>query len=126
MVRPAAIVTSLAKPVRRRRRTKGTDLAAKTPSPARRRNDSASSDPIKAAEEVALAAFSSGLRLAAAFGTVAAKTTSLALASLATGADRFSELVRKEALASPRRGSVSSTSKTRGKKAKSRRARKQL
>lgn len=47
-----------------------------------------------------MAAFSSGLRLAAAFGTAAAKTTSLALASLATGADKFSELVKKEALQS--------------------------
>lgn len=47
-----------------------------------------------------MAAFSSGLRLAAAFGSVAAKTTSMALASLATGADKFSELVKKEALSS--------------------------
>jgi hypothetical protein len=47
-----------------------------------------------------MAAFSSGLRLAAAFGTVAAKTASLALASLSTGADTFSELVKKEALRS--------------------------
>ncbi len=60
--------------------------------------DSASKDAIKAAEQVALAAFGSGLRLAAAFGAVAAKTTSLALASLATGADKFSDLVKKEAL----------------------------
>ena len=59
----------------------------------------ASTDSIKAAEEVALNAFGAGLRLAAAFGTVAAKTTSLALASLASGADKFSELVKKEALA---------------------------
>ncbi len=47
-----------------------------------------------------LAAFASGLKLAAAFGTVAAKTTSLALASIATGADKFSELVKQEALRS--------------------------
>jgi hypothetical protein len=60
----------------------------------------ASTDSIKAAEEVALNAFAAGLRLAAAFGTVAAKTTSLALASLASGADKFSDLVKKEALAS--------------------------
>jgi len=59
----------------------------------------ASTDSIRAAEEVALNAFAAGLRLAAAFGTVAAKTTSLALASLASGADKFSELVKKEALA---------------------------
>lgn len=57
---------------------------------------------IKNAEEIALATFGSGLRLAAALGTVAAKTTSLALASLATGADKFSELVRKEAFAPTR------------------------
>src|SRR5881296_4669658 len=56
----------------------------------------ASTDSIKAAEEVALNAFGAGLRLAAAFGTVAAKTTSLALASLASGADKFSELVKEE------------------------------
>ncbi len=49
-----------------------------------------------------MSAFASGLRMAAVFGTVAAKTTSLALASLATGADKFSELVRKEALSSAR------------------------
>src|SRR5713226_9635984 len=64
------------------------------------REISPSKDSIKAAEELALAAFASGLKLAAAFGTVAAKTTSLALASIATGADKFSELVRQEALKS--------------------------
>ncbi len=58
----------------------------------------------KAAEQMALAAFGSGLKLAAAFGTVAAKTTSLALASLATGADKFSEMVKKEALDSSKAG----------------------
>ncbi|HEV2119519.1 MAG TPA: hypothetical protein VGS11_05380 [Candidatus Bathyarchaeia archaeon] len=57
-------------------------------------------DSIKAAEDLALTAFASGLKLAAAFGTVAAKTTSLALASIATGADKFSELVKQEALRS--------------------------
>ncbi len=57
---------------------------------------------IKAAEDVALAAFASGLKLAAAFGSVAAKTTSFALESLATGADKFSDLVRTEAMKSPR------------------------
>jgi hypothetical protein len=61
---------------------------------------SASKESIKAAEDLALAAFASGLKLAAAFGTVAAKTTSLALASIATGADKFSELVKQEALRS--------------------------
>ena len=55
---------------------------------------------------MALSAFASGLRLAAAFGTVAAKTTSLALTSLASGADTFSELVKKEALASSSRKST--------------------
>ena len=73
----------------------------------------ASKDAIKAAEQVALAAFGSGLRLAAAIGTVAAKTTSLALASLATGADRFSELVKKEALGSSKPRRVASTRKVR-------------
>lgn len=47
-----------------------------------------------------MAAFTSGLKLAAAFGTVAAKTAGLALASLASGADKFSELVKEEALKS--------------------------
>jgi hypothetical protein len=47
-----------------------------------------------------MAAFASGLKLAAAFGTVAAKTAGLALSSLATGADKFSELVKQEAMRS--------------------------
>ena len=47
-----------------------------------------------------MAAFASGLKLAAAFGTVAAKTAGLALQSLASGADKFSELVKEEALRS--------------------------
>jgi hypothetical protein len=47
-----------------------------------------------------MTAFASGLKLAAAFGTVAAKTAGLALASLATGADKFSELVKEEAMRS--------------------------
>ncbi len=63
---------------------------------------SASKESIKAAEDLALAAFASGLKLAAAFGTVAAKTTSLALSSIATGADKFSELIKQEALKSQR------------------------
>jgi hypothetical protein len=61
---------------------------------------SASKESIKAAEDLALTAFASGLKLAAAFGTVAAKTTSLALASIATGADKFSELIRQESMRS--------------------------
>ncbi len=65
-------------------------------------NPIVSADAIRAAEQMALAAFGSGLKLAAAFGTAAAKTTSLALASLATGADKFSDLVKKETLASSR------------------------
>lgn len=56
-----------------------------------------SEEAIKAGEQIAMAAFASGLKLAAAFGTVAAKTAGLALASLASGADKFSELVREEA-----------------------------
>jgi hypothetical protein len=67
------------------------------------REISPSKESIKAAEDLALAAFASGLKLAAAFGTVAAKTTSLALASIATGADKFSELVKQEALRSQKR-----------------------
>jgi hypothetical protein len=66
---------------------------------------SPSKDSIKAAEDLALAAFASGLKLAAAFGTVAAKTTSLALASIATGADKFAELVKQEALKSQKTNS---------------------
>ena len=74
--------------------------------PGSNRTSNSSANTIKVAEEVALSAFASGLRLAAAFGTVAAKTTSLALASLASGADTFSELVKKEALASSSRRST--------------------
>lgn len=59
-----------------------------------------SEEAIKAGEQIAMAAFASGLKLAAAFGTVAAKTAGLALASLASGADKFSELVKEEALRS--------------------------
>jgi hypothetical protein len=69
------------------------------------REISPSKDSIKAAEDLALAAFASGLKLAAAFGTVAAKTTSLALASIATGADKFSELIKQEALKSQKTNS---------------------
>jgi len=57
-----------------------------------------SEDAIKAGEQIAMAAFASGLKLAAAFGTAAAKTAGLALASLASGADKFSKLVKEEAL----------------------------
>ena len=84
----------------RKRSNPEADPRLRVRSEARRSVDATSKDAIKAAEEVALAAFGSGLRIAAAFGTVAAKTTSLALASLATGADKFSELVKKEALSS--------------------------
>src|SRR6266581_7254906 len=74
-----------------------------------------STDAIKAAEEVALAAFASGLKIAAAFGTVAAKTTSFALESLATGADKFSDLVRTEAMQSPRTRPSNASRRKRGK-----------
>jgi len=89
----------MARPARKTRKTvhkSNRSLAPKngTPDP--------SPEAIKAAEQVALSAFASGLKLAAAFGTVAAKTASLALASLATGADKFSELIKQEALASSR------------------------
>ena len=84
---------------RRAKRTRKTDSRRNT-NGSRGRAREPSAEAIKAAEQVALSAFASGLKLAAAFGTVAAKTTSLALASLATGADKFSELVKKEALAS--------------------------
>src|SRR2546428_11660665 len=82
------------------------------------REISPSKDSIKAAEDLALAAFASGLKLAAAFGTVAAKTTSLALASIATGADKFSELVKQEALKSQKAKAQRNTRKphTRGNK----------
>lgn len=59
-----------------------------------------SEEAIKAGEQIAMAAFASTLKLAAAFGTAAAKTVGLALASLASGADKFSELVKEEALRS--------------------------
>ena len=88
----------------------------------RSHNDSVgpTEDAIKAAEEVALAAFASGLKIAAAFGTVAAKTTSFALESLATGADRFSDLVKNEALSSPRADTSQASRKkgTRNRRAK--------
>ncbi|HMB67249.1 MAG TPA: hypothetical protein VKM96_04810, partial [Candidatus Bathyarchaeia archaeon] len=76
---------------------------------------SASKESIKAAEDLALVAFASGLKLAAAFGTVAAKTTSLALASIATGADKFSELVKQEALRSQRDNAQRTARKPRSK-----------
>jgi len=59
-----------------------------------------SEEAIKAGEQIAMAAFACSLKLAAAFGTAAAKTAGLALASLASGADKFSELVKEEAQAS--------------------------
>gem|GEM_PF-3252874 len=61
-----------------------------------------SEDAIKAGEQIAMAALASGLKLAAALGTVAAKTAGLALASLASGADKFSTLVQEEALRTKR------------------------
>jgi hypothetical protein len=79
---------------------------------------SSSKDSIKAAEDLALAAFASGLKLAAAFGTVAAKTTSLALTSIAIGANRFSELVKQEAMKSQKANShkTARVSRARGSK----------
>jgi len=69
----------------RKRRKVATKTRARTNSESQgNRGVSASKESIKAAE----------------FGTVAAKTTSLALASIATGADKFSELVKQEALKS--------------------------
>ena len=59
-----------------------------------------SEDAIKAGEQIAMAAFASSLKLAAAFGTAATKTAGLALASLASGADKFSKLVKEEAMRS--------------------------
>jgi len=87
------------------------------------RENSPSKDSIKAGEELALAAFASGLKLAAAFGTVAAKTTSLALASIATGADKFAELIKQEALKSQKTNSQRTDRKpgTRGAKRTTRR-----
>ncbi len=61
------------------------------------------------AEETALAALGSGLRIAAALSTVAAKTASLALASMASGADKFAELVRSEATHQERRRASNSS-----------------
>lgn len=58
---------------------------------------------IRAAEKMAMAAFGSGLKLAAAFGAATAKSASLALESLASGAGKFSELVTKETLKLPKR-----------------------
>jgi hypothetical protein len=77
------------------------------------REISASKESIRAAEDLALAAFASGLKLAAAFGTVAAKTTSLALASIATGADKFSELIKQEALRSQKANTKGTSPKQR-------------
>ena len=84
-----------------------------------------SEDAIKAGEEIAMAAFASSLKLAAAFGTAAAKTASLALASLASGADKFSTLVREEALRSNNgRSRLSAGSDSKPRKARQRGARK--
>lgn len=58
---------------------------------------------IRAAEKMAMTAFGSGLKLVAAFGAAAAKSASLALESLASGAGKFSELVEKETLKPPKK-----------------------
>jgi hypothetical protein len=55
-----------------------------------------SEDAIKAGEQIAMAALASGLKLAAALGTVAAKTAGLAFTSVATGADKFSKMIQEE------------------------------
>jgi hypothetical protein len=81
---------------RARSRTNPASTRTGRKSPRKNRQVS-SEEAIKAGEQIAMAAFASGLKLAAAFGTVAAKTAGLALASLASGADKFSELVKEEA-----------------------------
>ena len=55
-----------------------------------------SEDAIKAGEQLAMAALASGLKLAAALGTVAATTAKLAFSSVATGADEFSKMIQEE------------------------------
>ena len=55
-----------------------------------------SEDAIKAGEQIAMAALASGLKLAAALGTVAATTAKLAFTSVATGADEFSKMIQEE------------------------------
>src|SRR5437667_11840500 len=55
-----------------------------------------SEDAIKAGEQIAMAALASGLKLAAALGTVAATTAKLAFSSVATGADEFSKMIQEE------------------------------
>jgi hypothetical protein len=109
-------------------RRKARKVATKTRSrsnsnPQAVREISASKESIKAAEDLALAAFASGLKLAAAFGTVAAKTTSLALASIATGADKFSELVKQEALRSQKTNTKGTSLRPRGMRGNKRRTR---
>jgi hypothetical protein len=81
--------------VARSRRARNSGRPTKRATP--RNQQISSEEAIRAGEQIAMAAFASGLKLAAAFGTVAAKTAGLALASLASGADKFSELVREEA-----------------------------
>ncbi|OLD44660.1 hypothetical protein AUI51_01260 [archaeon 13_1_40CM_2_52_4] len=95
----------------------------------RRRNDQrvSSEDAIKAGEQIAMTAFGSSLKLAAAFGTAAAKTAALALASLATGADKFSKLVSEEALRSnDRRSGISTGSNSRPRRARKSGSRRKL
>src|SRR5207245_2975115 len=82
----------------RSRRSLGSTRPVKKAS--RTKRQVSSEDAIKPGEQIAMAAFASSLKLAAAFGTAAAKTAGLALASLASGADKFSKLVKEEALRS--------------------------
>src|SRR5437879_8994674 len=82
----------------RSRRSLGSTRPVKKAS--RTKRQVSSEDAIKAGEEIAMAAFASSLKLAAAFGTAAAKTAGLALASLASVADKFSKLVKEEAMRS--------------------------
>jgi Na+(H+)/acetate symporter ActP len=97
-------------------RTSGKNLTKRAESATDQRVSS--EEAIRAGEQIAMAAFASGLKLAAAFGTVAAKTAGLALASLASGADKFSELVKEEAL----RSYDGNGARTRSKSARSRKA----
>ncbi|HEX9196586.1 MAG TPA: hypothetical protein VF906_02210 [Candidatus Bathyarchaeia archaeon] len=86
-----------------------------------------SEDAIKAGEQIAMAAFASSLKLAAAFGTAAAKTAGLALASLASGADKFSKLVKEEAMRSNDGGSrISAESDSNPRRARRRNLKKTL
>ncbi len=87
------------------RKSRGRNSSRRTGSS--RKSQADTEEVIKAAEKMAMAALSSGLKLVAAFGAAAAKSASLALESLASGADRFSDLVRKETLRLPNGASSS-------------------